>query len=79
MVDKKQALKNAFYEAWDSNAAMLSGDLKYQAIETAMKAIVKRDYIDATPEEIAEAIKEGKAEMEKAGSDFTVQDWSMPR
>lgn len=79
MVDKKQALKNAFYEAWDSNAAMIAGDLKYEAIETAMKAIVERDFIDATVEEIEEVIKEGKAAMEKAGADFNLQSWTMPR
>lgn len=79
MLEKKEALKKAFYEAWESNAAMLAGELKYEAIETAMKNIVKRDYIDATPEDIKEAIKAGRAEVEKAGSDFKMQDWSMPR
>jgi hypothetical protein len=66
-------------EAWEANAGMLAGADKRAVIETAMKAIMKRDFIQASDEEIHAAIKAGEAELEKAGADFKLQDWSMPR
>jgi len=69
----KPTLKDAFQEAWGSNAAMLSGDMKLSVLKTAMKAIVERDYIEATDEEIDACIAAGIMEMQAAGADFTLQ------
>lgn len=66
-------LKEAFTEAWDANAAMLGGDEKIAVLRTAMKAIVERDYIEATDEEIDAVIREGVQEMDKATADFKLQ------
>lgn len=66
-------LKEAFIEAWDANAAMLGGDAKIAVLRTAMKAIVERDYIEATDEEIDAVIREEIQEMDKATADFKLQ------
>ncbi|MDD7601431.1 MAG: hypothetical protein PUK54_02320 [Firmicutes bacterium] len=66
-------LKEAFNEAWDANAAMLGGDEKIAVLRTAMKAIVERDYIEATDEEIDAVIREEIQEMDKATADFKLQ------
>ena len=66
-------LKEAFIEAWDANAAMLGGDEKIAVLRTAMKAIVERDYIEATDEEIDAVIREEIQEMDKATADFKLQ------
>jgi len=70
-MDKK--LRAAFDEAWSSNAAMLSGDARIAVMKTAIKAIVERDYIEATDEEIDACIAAGIMEMQAAGADFTLQ------
>lgn len=74
MSDKRESLKKAFDEAWSSNAAMLSGDLKYEVIETAMKAIMKRDYIEATDEEVLDVIQSSLKELQQAGADFKIDN-----
>lgn len=74
-----EKLMNAFTEAWDANAAMLGGDEKIAVLKTAMKAIVKRDYIEATDEEIDALIKENLKKMAEATSDFSHQNWTMKR
>ena len=66
-------LKDAFNEAWNANAAYLSGDMKVVVLKTAMKAICQRDYIDASDELIETVIAECLKEMETARADFLLQ------
>ena len=69
----EKKLRAAFDEAWGSNAAMLNGEAKIAVLKTAIKAIVERDYIEATEADIDAAIAEGIKEMEAAAADFTLQ------
>ena len=66
-------LRDAFNEAWNANAAFLSGDMKVAVLKTAMKAICQRDYIDASDEMIEIVIHECLKEMESARADFLLQ------
>lgn len=69
----KPTLKDAFNEAWCANAAMLNAEMKHAVLKTAIKAIVERDYIEATDAEIDACIEAGIKETEAAGADFTLQ------
>ena len=69
----RPTLKDAFNEAWNANAAYLSGDMKVTVLKTAMKAICQRDYIDAEDQQIEIVINECLKEMEAARADFLLQ------
>ena len=69
----RPTLKDAFNEAWNANAAYLSGDMKVAVLKTAMKAICQRDYIDADDQQIEIVINECLQEMETARADFLLQ------
>lgn len=77
----KEVLKKVFEEAYNLNPAAVTagGVVEHEVIETAMKAIIARDHIEATPEELKEIIEEGIKVLAAAGKDFSFQDWSMPR
>lgn len=69
----RPTLKDAFNEAWNANAAFLNGDMKIAVLQTAMKAICERDYIEASDQQIEIVIDECLKEMEAAKADFLLQ------
>ncbi len=77
----REVLKKAFVEACDMNMTAISagGEVEFDVLETAMKTIVKRDGISATPEEITEIVIEGIKQLKEVGKDFSYQNWAMPR
>ena len=75
----KDVLKEAFAEACEKDVAAVTagGDVQFKVLETALKAIVERDGINATDAEIKEVVTEGIEQLKKLGKDFSYQNWMM--
>ena len=80
MITKKDFLDYAFESAITSvNVNSVPEDITEEVIATGMKAYAKDQGIEFTDEEIHATIVAGVEELKKAGKDFKIQDWTMPR
>lgn len=78
-MDIQKYLDFAFETTVNTIPTMLQGKEALTFISTGMKAYAKENNYTFTDEQIMATIKKGIAELEKAGADFKILDWSMPR
>lgn len=83
MITKKDFLDYAFESAITSmnfNALQaMKGDIAEEVIATGMQAYAKDQGLTFTDDEIHATIVAGIESLNKAGADFNLQTWTMPR
>ncbi len=78
-MDIQKYLDFAFEKTVNTLPTMLQGREALNLIATGMRAYAKENNYTFTDEQIMETIKKGIAELEKAGADYKILDWTMPR
>lgn len=72
-------LNLAFERTVNTIPTLIYGDEALKFLVTGMKAYAEDNNYVFTDEQIIETIKKGIGELEKAGANFRIQDWTMPR